>query len=112
MSDMHQHLFVYGTLAPGKPNAHVLSDLGGHWQRAYVLGYLHEQGWGATQGFPGIRLNEKGERIHGWLFSSRHLNAHWSRLDEFEGDDYRRVIVETHLHTGETRTAYIYQVAD
>jgi len=32
---MIQRLFVYGTLAPGRPNEHVLSseELDGHWKR-------------------------------------------------------------------------------
>jgi gamma-glutamylcyclotransferase (GGCT)/AIG2-like uncharacterized protein YtfP len=30
-------LFVYGTLAPGRPNEHVLADLGGTWEPAYVV---------------------------------------------------------------------------
>ena len=29
---MIQRLFVYGTLAPGRPNEHVLSEIGGSWE--------------------------------------------------------------------------------
>jgi gamma-glutamylcyclotransferase (GGCT)/AIG2-like uncharacterized protein YtfP len=36
--------FVYGTLAPGRPNAHVLADLEATWEPAYVTGTLWEQG--------------------------------------------------------------------
>jgi gamma-glutamylcyclotransferase (GGCT)/AIG2-like uncharacterized protein YtfP len=29
-------LFVYGTLGPGRPNAHVLEGIGGSWQEGHV----------------------------------------------------------------------------
>ena len=51
---MKQRLFVYGTLAPGRPNEHVLAPLGGTWQPAFVRGRLHAQGWGAAPGYPAI----------------------------------------------------------
>ena len=31
---MIQRLFVYGTLAPGQPNEHVLGDIEGSWETA------------------------------------------------------------------------------
>ncbi|MGI4199102.1 gamma-glutamylcyclotransferase family protein, partial [Klebsiella pneumoniae] len=27
-----ESLFVYGTLGPGRPNAHILENIGGTWQ--------------------------------------------------------------------------------
>ena len=53
-------LFVYGTLAPGRANEHQLDCLEGTWVQARVRGYLFEAGWGAAQGFPGIRLDNEG----------------------------------------------------
>ena len=47
-------LFVYGTLAPGKPNEHVLSGYSGTWVVGSVKGKLYEQGWDAALGFPGL----------------------------------------------------------
>lgn len=35
---MEERLFVYGTLAPGKPNEHVLAGLTGDWVAASVKG--------------------------------------------------------------------------
>lgn len=40
---MHS-LFVYGTLGPGRPNAHIMENIGGSWQQGYVLGNLREAG--------------------------------------------------------------------
>ncbi len=44
------NLFVYGTLVPGRPNEHVLTDIGGSWEEATVIGTLHEEGWGSARG--------------------------------------------------------------
>lgn len=37
---MTDHLFVYGSLAPGKSNAHVLAGIAGSWQPARAKGSL------------------------------------------------------------------------
>jgi gamma-glutamylcyclotransferase (GGCT)/AIG2-like uncharacterized protein YtfP len=42
---MIERLFVYGTLAPGRPNEHVLSEIGGTWEAAIVTGTLRQEGW-------------------------------------------------------------------
>ncbi len=31
-----ESLFVYGTLGPGRPNAHILENIGGTWQEGHV----------------------------------------------------------------------------
>ena len=55
---MIDRLFVYGSLAPGKPNEHVLANVPGNWEPASVRGTLRQEGWGAAIGFPGITLEE------------------------------------------------------
>ncbi len=106
-----QHLFVYGTLAPGQPNEHVLGEIKGQWQRGYVLGTLHEEGWGADMGFPGIKLSKEGSPVEGWVFSSDELGPHWTRLDAFEGDAYLRVLTEVMISDQSTLSAFIYVLA-
>ncbi|REL36359.1 gamma-glutamylcyclotransferase family protein [Thalassotalea euphylliae] len=108
-------LFVYGTLAPGKPNEHILEDLKGDWQAATVSGTLYAEGWGAAMGYPGIVLTQEqpssanqAEQVQGQLFTSEDLTAHWQRLDEFEGDGYQRVVAQVRLASGEQVPAYIY----
>ena len=108
---MSHRLFVYGTLAPGQPNEHILADLPGRWEPATVKGTLHAQGWGAAIGYPGIVLDELGEEVHGFVFSSEALPAHWSRLDEFEGDGYVRVLATATLGDGTRVDAYVYALS-
>ena len=109
---MIQHLFVYGTLAPGRVNAHVMADIPGRWEPATVTGQLLQEGWGAAMGFPGIVLDEQGAPVAGLVFSSERLAEHWSRLDEFEGEGYRRVPTVATLDDGTRVQAYIYSLAD
>src|SRR6187431_3232708 len=90
-TSMTDRLFVYGTLAPGRPNEHVLAELRGTWAPATVRGTLHPEGWGAALGYPGIVLDETDGAVRGLIFSSEDLGAHWTRLDAFEGEGYERV---------------------
>jgi gamma-glutamylcyclotransferase (GGCT)/AIG2-like uncharacterized protein YtfP len=106
--DINQRLFVYGSLAPGRPNEHILAPLGGTWQRATVRGHLKQQGWGAAMGFPGLVLDAAGEEIPGLVFSSEHLASFWATLDDLEGEDYVRVQVDVALDGGGSVAAYVY----
>lgn len=102
-------LFVYGSLGPSRPNAHILEDIGGHWEEAYVWGTLYEEGWGADMGYPGIRLEHKSEMIKGFVFSSDQLHDHWETLDRFEGSDYQRIKTTIFIKNGTTEIeAYMY----
>ena len=105
---MIERLFVYGTLAPGRPNEHVLSEIGGSWEAAIVTGTLRQEGWGAAMGYPGIDLDEHGNEIQGFLFSSENLSDHWAKLDEFEGEAYERVLAVVKLRDNSTMDAYVY----
>lgn len=75
---MAEHLFIYGTLTPGRPNAHVLADVPGTWTPAVITGRLVAEGWGATHGYPGIVLDGTPDRVGGFVFTSDELGAHWS----------------------------------
>ena len=108
---MIHRLFVYGTLAPGRPNEHVLADVPGEWEPASVVGTLHPEGWGAAAGYPGIVLDEQGGEVEGLLFSSETLAEHWARLDEFEGEGYVRVLTTAKRRDGTTVDAYIYKLS-
>ena len=108
---MIDRLFVYGTLAPGRANEHVLADVPGEWEPATVTGTLHQEGWGAAAGYPGIVLDEKGGEVEGLLFTSESLPEHWARLDEFEGEGYERVLTTVKLKDGAAIDAYIYRLS-
>jgi gamma-glutamylcyclotransferase (GGCT)/AIG2-like uncharacterized protein YtfP len=109
---MTDRLFVYGTLAPGRPNAHVLADVPGHWTPATVRGRLVQAGWGAAAGYPGIVPSADGDDVPGFVFSSAALPAHWERLDAFEGPGYVRVRVPARLAGGASVEAFVYALAN
>ena len=105
---MQNRLFVYGTLGPGRPNAHILEGIGGEWSEAFVIGKLVNAGWGAKSGYPALMVDTVGERIDGFLFTSAKLQENWPMLDTFEGEEYERVAVKAHLSDGTTTTAQVY----
>ncbi|MFD2379357.1 gamma-glutamylcyclotransferase family protein [Ottowia pentelensis] len=63
---------------------------------------------GAAAGYPGIVLDEAGEPVQGFVFTSPELHLHWPRLDAFEGDGYERVAVLAELPDGQRVEAQIY----
>lgn len=109
---MTQRLFVYGTLAPGRPNEHLLANVPGAWEPATATGRLLQQGWGAAEGYPGIVLDASGDEVAGLLFSSPTLGEHWARLDAFEGDGYARVMTTVKLEDGTSVDACVYALSD
>lgn len=103
-----ERLFVYGTLAPGRPNAHVLAETDGVWEPATITGKLLEQGWGAALGYPVLVLDQHGDEIAGFLFTSGELPARWQELDEFEGVEYERVSAPVVTEDGTQVAAQVY----
>jgi gamma-glutamylcyclotransferase (GGCT)/AIG2-like uncharacterized protein YtfP len=88
-----RNLAVYGSLAPGRANHHVVAPLGGEWTDGTVEGDLSPEGWGATLGFPAFRPRSGGPIVNVQLLVSPMLPAAWPMLDDFEGPEYRRVLV-------------------
>jgi len=105
---MPPRLFVYGTLAPGHSNAHVLADLAGTWQPAQVRGTVHSVTWGPAAGYLGLVLDAAGGVVQGQVFTSDDLPAHWSRLDAFEGEGYARVPTLAIVADGASVEAFVY----
>ncbi|WP_299776139.1 gamma-glutamylcyclotransferase family protein [uncultured Pseudoteredinibacter sp.] len=112
------YLFVYGTLAPGRVNHHVVADIPGVWCEATVTGRLLEEGWGAEMGYPGIELPqvdvnpEEYTGINGYVLESPNLADFWGALDEFEGEGYVRVLTEAKLSDGRTVSVSVYTLAE
>ena len=110
-----KRLFVYGSLKPGGSNARVLDDVPGEWLGASVRGHLADRGWGAGLGYPGITLemleSPGAYVVAGCLLVSDALDAHWDRLDAFEGDEYRRVTAAVTLADGQIVEAEVYVLA-
>lgn len=107
-SSFMERLFVYGTLQPGGPNEHILTAIGGTWAPAMLKGTLQEAGWGASMGYPGLVLDEKGREIQGYVLSSENLSHRWTELDKFEGEEYERVLAPITILSGEQVQAYVY----
>ncbi|MEM1161071.1 MAG: molybdenum cofactor guanylyltransferase MobA, partial [Pseudomonadota bacterium] len=103
-------LATYGTLAPGQPNHHHMDGMTGAWSRGTVRGRLYEEGWGAAHNCPGMVQDPKGQTIPVHIFTSGDLPAHWSRLDAFEGAEYRRTVATADTDTGPLEV-FIYELA-
>lgn len=103
-----ERLFIYGTLGPGRPNEHVMQEIGGGWEAGRIKGRLIEAGWGAEMGFPGLVLDEAGDDIEGHVFVSENLSKHWQALDDFEGAEYQRTRTTVTLARGGKVEADVY----
>ncbi len=101
-------LFVYGTLCPGRSNAHILEAIGASGVPATSPAPLRAR-LGRSRRFPGIVLDAHGPRVNGYLFLSDRLAAHWPMLDDFE-EGYDRVPVEVTTDDGQQISAWIYQL--
>jgi len=108
MLKVNHRLFVYGTLAPGRCNHHVVQHLQGTWEEGEVNGTLYQQGVGPTSGYPALDLDALGPPVKGYLLTSVDLPAYWPAIDEFEGVGYRRVRTPVRKKDGSTVDAYLY----
>jgi hypothetical protein len=74
-------LALYGTLAPGQPNHHVVAPLGGEWTDGLIEGDLLPLGWGVALGYPGFRPRVGGEALAVQVLSAPYwgvLGPSWS----------------------------------
>ena len=61
-------------------------------------------------GYPAIRLDPKGSKIYGMVFHSKDLESNIKKIDEFEGDNYKRVISKIFLEDGSQIDSYLYEL--
>jgi gamma-glutamylcyclotransferase (GGCT)/AIG2-like uncharacterized protein YtfP len=108
--DNPARLAVYGSLAPGKENHGQLAGLIGSWSKGTVRGKLHPEGWGATMGYPALILDPEGDEVEVNVFASPGLPSAWTRLDDFEGSGYQRVLTQV-MQQGVPTPACIYVLA-
>lgn len=104
-----ERLASYGTLAPGEENQHQLDELDGRWIEGVVLGKRVKAGWGTWLGFPGFVLDPNGGQVKVHIFESKDLPQHWQRLDDFEGEEYKRVITTADTDEGPLEVC-IYEI--
>ncbi len=104
-------LAVYGTLAPGKPNHHVVAPLGGEWNPGIVEGDLLAEGWGAPLGYPAFNPRIGGAAIPVQVLTSTALPSAFPELDDFEGHEYRRILIPV-FTPGPATARQLYTVAN
>jgi gamma-glutamylcyclotransferase (GGCT)/AIG2-like uncharacterized protein YtfP len=105
-------LAVYGSLAPGRSNYHIVEPLGGEWSDGLVEGDLFQTGWCAALGYWAMRPRAQGNRIEVKVLKSSRLSDAWQMLDDFEGNEYRRILVAVMNENNELYTvANIYAAA-
>ena len=105
-----ERLIVYGTLAPGRANHHVMDGMTGSWLPARVRGHRRDAGMGEWGIYPGFVPDADGPEQDVLLFVSPDLPAHWPRLDAFEGEDYARASIVAEVG-GRRVEAWIYAEA-
>jgi gamma-glutamylcyclotransferase (GGCT)/AIG2-like uncharacterized protein YtfP len=106
-----ERLAVYGSLAPGRQNHHIVEPLGGTWTEGVVEGDLFRHGWGTAIGFPALRLRPGGPAVSVHVLTSAALRTAWEDLDAFEGAEYRRVLVPV-WSSGEREARVLVTVAN
>ena len=97
-------------MCPGKENEEILRVIPGTFQKASVRGVHFPDGWLEGFPYPGIELDEAGDKIEGYLFSSPDLYKHWGRLDAFEGPHYKRVQTQVLCEDGALILAFLYVI--
>jgi gamma-glutamylcyclotransferase (GGCT)/AIG2-like uncharacterized protein YtfP len=104
-------LAVYGTLAPGRSNHHVVAPLGGEWTDGQIEGDLHPTGWGAILGYPAFCPRPGGPAVAVKVLTAAKLPSAWREIDRFEGPEYRRILVPV-FHPGPGDERRLYTVAN
>lgn len=105
---MPPRLFTYGSLMPGRAYAHLLDPAPGEWEVASVNGFIDQNGWGHSTGFPAVILSEAGASIPGMLLTSERLPLLWPQLDDYEGDAYQRIRTRVMRSDGSYVDAFVY----
>src|SRR5829696_8086767 len=108
-------LAVYGTLAPGQPNHHVVEPFVGEWTDGVIEGDLLAEGWAADLGYPGFHPRVGGSAVAVQVLTAPSLATAWPNLDRFEGPEYQRILVPvfgTELGPEQAGERRLYTVAN
>ena len=97
-------LAAYGTLQPGESNHALLADVPGSWVKGTVEGVRF-----IANGFPAFVCRPGNGKVPVSVLTSSALPEHWARLDDFEGRDYRRILVPVTLVSGSILVANLYE---
>jgi gamma-glutamylcyclotransferase (GGCT)/AIG2-like uncharacterized protein YtfP len=107
-------LIIYGSLAPNAPNHSVVEHIKGEWEQGVVRGKLMKEGWGADMGYLGFKpcSIEEQDEIPVFVLFSEELPENWAYLDDFEGEEYKRILVQYELKNGQVGVGNIYAIAE
>jgi gamma-glutamylcyclotransferase (GGCT)/AIG2-like uncharacterized protein YtfP len=83
-----ERLVIYGTLAPGRENHHIIADIRGSYRACTVHGRIDR-----VDGLPYFTWAPAAKRLEAQLFSSAELPLKWDYLDRFEGAGYKRRLI-------------------
>lgn len=89
-------LISYSTLSPGQPNHSLISDLRGEWKACVIRGTMSQKDGLSRFSWEPIGGPEQPAS----LFMSDDLPSNWSRIDRFEGKEYRRQLVPAKTQAG------------
>ncbi len=103
-------LIIYGSLAPNCINHNQVEHIVGQWRKGVIQGTLEKIGWGADLGYWGYRKtnSELDTAIDAFILFSDELPAHYAALDDFEGEEYERILAIFELDNGEVGVGNIY----
>jgi gamma-glutamylcyclotransferase (GGCT)/AIG2-like uncharacterized protein YtfP len=102
----HDKLFVYGTLRRGSNNyyAGLLAETTRYVGQGAVAGRLYR-----VAHYPAlVKGHAEHEHVKGDLFEGISAEL-WALLDDYEGDEYAREIVDVLIEDGGTLQAYVYR---
>jgi len=105
-------LVVYGSLAPGEANHHVISHIKGIWLKAFIKGKIIDNGWSTRTGYPEFQrtFDSGSNTIEVLAFMSEELDNYWEDIDAFEGTElYNRTRISCKLEGGQIISAFIYE---
>ena len=105
-------LIIYGSLAPGEANHHIISHINGIWLKGFIEGKIIDNGWSTRTGYPEFQRHQDGDQatVEVLVFMSEDLDQHWDHLDEFEGTEaYQRSTISCELEGGQKVEAFIYE---
>jgi gamma-glutamylcyclotransferase (GGCT)/AIG2-like uncharacterized protein YtfP len=105
-NDPAHRLAVYGTLAPGQANHHMIANIQGLWEDGFIVGKLHE-----IDGLIAFRWKTPGDKVAIKLLTSPDFPSHWQGLDRFEGPPYRRILVPIETYSGQLEIANIFEAS-
>ncbi len=102
-----RRLASYGSLQPGESNYHIVEEIEGEWLAGSVHGKLTTElsyfvfHWDETECAPESKIPVQ-------VLCSEALPEHLRRIDEFEGDNYQRIVVPVHMKSGDVVACSIY----